>query len=103
MSKWADFLISAVRYDTSSTSQHISHLRVHSDEGDSIKTATTWTKNQVVISINNGQSFKTMYKKLDGKWYMGEDVRVIVIDGEYYLRTDANRIKADNLGELPEF
>ncbi|MEN6411841.1 MAG: DUF3892 domain-containing protein [Veillonellales bacterium] len=102
MAKWADYLISAVRYDTSSNGRHISHFRVHSDGGESVGTATTWTKNQVVVSINSGQSFKTIYKKAD-EWHMGEDVRGIVIDDEYFLRTDANRIKADNLGELPEF
>jgi len=103
MAKWADYLISAVRYDTSLNGRRISQLRVHSDEGESVGTATTWTKKEVVVSINSGQSFKTIYEKSDGKWYVGEDVRVIIIDSEYFLRTDANRIKADNLGELPEF
>lgn len=103
MAKWADYLISAVRYETSSTEHHISQLRVHADRDDTMGPAETWTKNQVVVSINGGQRFKTIYKKADGKWYMGEDVRVVVIDGESFLRTDANKIKADNLGELPEF
>lgn len=64
--------------------------------------ATIWTKDQVVTYINGGQSFKTIYMKADGQWHIGEDVRVVVIDGESFLRTDANKIKADNLGELPE-
>jgi len=103
MAKWADYLISAVRYETSSTGRHISQLRVHTDGAESVGQATTWTKNQVVTSINAGQRFKTIYKTADDKWHMGEDVRVVVIDGESFLRTDANKIKADNLGELPEF
>jgi hypothetical protein len=43
-----------------------------------------------------------MRKNIDAT-HMGEDVRGVVIDGESFLRTDANKIKADNLGELPEF
>lgn len=35
-----------------------------------------------------------------GSWTIGEDVRVVENE---YLRTDANRIKADNLGNLPRY
>lgn len=33
-------------------------------------------------------------------WVVGEDVRVV---DNAYLRTDANNIKADNLGSLPRY
>ncbi|HUX22355.1 MAG TPA: DUF3892 domain-containing protein [Spirochaetia bacterium] len=103
MAKWADYLISAVRYIDTQNGRHISHLRVHPDSDSAVGTATIWTKDQVVTSINGGRSFKTIYKNQDGSWKQGEDVRVVVIEGHSYLRTDANRTKADNLGELPEF
>ena len=35
-----------------------------------------------------------------GHWTAGEDVRVV---DNRYLRTDANNIKADNLGSLPRY
>ena len=103
MAKWADYLISAVRYDTSSGNRHISHLRVHPDSDTSVGMAETWTKDSVVSAINRRTGFVTIYKNPDGNWKKGEDVRVVVISSTSYLRTDANRIEADNLGSLPEF
>ena len=43
---------------------------------------------------------KTKYYNLWNGWTVGEDVRVVE---NSYLRTDANGIKADNLGSLPRF
>jgi len=42
-------------------------------------------------------------KNPEGKYVRGEDVRVVEIDGAKYIRTDANKAKADNLGTLPRF
>ena len=58
------------------------------------------SKKQMIKFINeNPNCTKTKYM-VNGTWREGEDVRVV--DNEY-LRTDANRIKADNLGNLPEY
>jgi len=47
--------------------------------------------------------FKTIYKTDAGKWKMGEDVRIVKVGNEEFIRTDANSKAADNLGNLPEF
>lgn len=58
------------------------------------------TKKEMINYINNhSDSVKTMYKR-GTSWYSGEYVHVV--DNEY-LRTDSNRIKADNLGNLIEY
>lgn len=44
----------------------------------------------------NLNSVKTKYLK-NGVWCVGEDVRVV---DDSYLRTDANHILRDNLGNL---
>jgi hypothetical protein len=103
MAKWADYLISAVRYSNSLSGRYISHLRVHKDNGDSAGTEESWTKSEVVASINIGNSFITVYKNLNNQWTRGEDIRVVVINNQSYLRTDANNISKDNLENLPEF
>lgn len=103
MAKWADYLISAVHYSEGTNRKYISHLRVHPDGDSSVGTGSTWTKDQVVAAINSGSSFMTIYQGSDGKWKRGEDVRVITVNYRHYLRTDANHIEADNLGNLPEF
>ena len=65
------------------------------------ETATsTCTKHQMINFINEHPNCtKTKYYRY-GSWHEGEDVRVV---DNSYLRTDANNIKSDNLGELPEF
>ena len=58
------------------------------------------TKSQMISFINNNPNVtKTKYYRY-GSWVVGEDVRVV---DNRYLRTDANNIKADNLGELPRY
>lgn len=58
------------------------------------------TKKEMINYINNhSDSVKTMYKR-GASWYSGEYVHVV--DNEY-LRTDSNRIQADNLGNLMEY
>jgi len=97
MNKWADYLISAVRYDEERN--HITHLKVHSHkESDGV----AYLRSTVITLISVGNTFNTMYKD-NGQWKNGARVQVITVDGEDYLRTDSNNIKRDNLGELPEF
>lgn len=101
MAKWADYCISAVRYDAAHT--HIVKVRVHVDSGESIGAATEETRSTVVSLIERGRTFVTIVLSSDGKWRKGEDVHIVTVNGVKYLRTDANSRAADNLGNLPEF
>ena len=103
MTKWADYLISAVSYTQTNKKKYISKLKVHVDKGESIGPDSIWTRNKVIKYIDDGKSFKTIYKNSGGNCTEGEDVQKIKIGKYYYLRTDANNIEEDNLGELPEF
>lgn len=58
--KCADYLISAVRYNTAGT--HIDRVRYHADNGDSMGSATETTRQQVVDSLENGVTFVTIYR-----------------------------------------
>lgn len=100
MAKWADYLISAVRYYNN---DFISHLRIHEDSGDKVGAPQTWSKENVISYINNGYSFCTIVKNSKGNWSQGADVHVVVINGYSYLRTDKNKTPKDNLGNLPTF
>ncbi len=101
MAKWADYCISAVRYNAEHT--HIVKVKVHTDMGDTLGNDTEWTRTDVVSAIENKKTFVTITRSTDGKWKKGEDVRIITIGGVKYLRTDANSKASDNLGNLPEF
>lgn len=101
MAKWADYCISAVRYNVERT--HIVKVKVHADTGDSIGNATDWARSDVVSAIESGKTFVTITRTSDEKWSKGEDVRPVTINGVKYIRTDANSKASDNLGNLPEF
>ncbi|HML23354.1 MAG TPA: DUF3892 domain-containing protein [Aggregatilinea sp.] len=101
MAKWADYGISAVRYNNART--HIDLLMVHVDNGDTIAIGKEWKRSDVVLEIERKRTFVTIPKNNDEKYIRGEDVRIVVINGVKYLRTDNNNTPSDNLGSLPEF
>ncbi len=100
MTKWADYCISAVHYNTAET--HIERVHVHVDTGDTIAAPTEWARSQVVSAIERGSSFVTIYNR-NSQWHRGEDVRVVLVNGIKYIRTDTNYRAADNLGNLPRY
>lgn len=102
MSKWADYLISAVKYTTVGTAKHISQVKVHNDNGDSVGLETIWSRHQV-ISVIDKSTFMTITKGSDGKWNKGALVEKIYEFGDWYIKTKADSTKNDNLGSLPEF
>lgn len=101
MAKWADFGISAVRYSADKT--HIERVMVHEDKDTAMGSGIEKTKEQVIAGMKLGQTYVTILKGDEGKWKRGQDVHIIVVDGEEFLRTDANKRKSDNLENLPEF
>lgn len=100
MTKWADYCISRKRMNSLGT--HIDKVMVHVDNGDTIGSESEWARSQVVKEIENTHTFVTI-RKVDGKWQRGEDVRIIIVNGVKYIRTDSNNTEADNLGNLPDF
>ncbi len=100
MAKWADYLIVRVKYNHEHT--HLVEVEVHQDLGDSTGAAQKVSRQDVVLAIQRGTTFVTAYTR-DGKWQKGEDVRIVTINSERYIRTDNNSVRADNLGNLPEY
>ena len=48
MNKWADYLISAIRYEDDNLKNSIAYLKVHPDFGQEIGAGSTWTKEEVI-------------------------------------------------------
>ncbi|MCI0730563.1 MAG: DUF3892 domain-containing protein [Chloroflexi bacterium] len=101
MEKWADYCISKVRYNSERT--HIVKVEVREDKGDSLGTASEWTRSQVVSAIDRGSTFATILLDANNKWRKGQDVHTVTVNGVKYIRTDRNNKESDNLGNLPEF
>jgi len=104
MTKWADYLISAARYNKAHTK--IQQVCVHPDKDDKVGKKSIWERIEVVETIENrGKSFCTIWKESPsgGKWKKGADIHLFLVEDEKFLRTDKNEIEEDNLGALPEF
>lgn len=101
MSKWADYGISAVSFN--STHTHIDRVRVHPDNGETIGSPTEYQRADVVNAIRNGTTFVTIFNADNGKWNKGQLVYPIKINNTLYLKTVDNGKPVDNLDNLPEF
>ncbi|HEY2334737.1 MAG TPA: DUF3892 domain-containing protein [Solirubrobacterales bacterium] len=99
--KWADYLISAVRYNTAKT--HIDKVEVRNDNGDSVGAPSVWNRTDVVSGLEDGDTFETITKGSDDKWNRGAAVGIVTVSGVKYIRTDADATPEDNLGSLPRF
>lgn len=65
MAKWADYGISAVRYNAAHT--HINRVRAHPDNGDTIGAAVEYERAVIVKAIKDGYSFITIVSS-GGNW-----------------------------------
>jgi len=100
--KWADFLIDAVRFNSQHT--HIDLVRCRTDRGETISESTEqFSRQQVIAKIGAGIKFCTIYRGDNGKWKRGASVIIIILDGEEFIKTVSDKIKKDNLDNLPEF
>jgi hypothetical protein len=100
LAKWADYLISKVRYNE----QHTRIIKViqHLDNDASVGGGTEVTRLDVVDNLKKGKTYCTIYWN-NTQWSKGDNVIPYKKDGEYFIRTDGNKIEQDNLGNLPEF
>ncbi|KTF31463.1 DUF3892 domain-containing protein [Xanthomonas vesicatoria] len=100
MAKWADYGISAVRYNAAHT--HINRVRAHPDNGDTIGAAAEYERAAIVKAIKDGNSFITIVSS-GGNWQKGQPVYIIKVNGVEYIKTVDNGKEQDNLENLPEF
>jgi len=101
MAKWADYGISAVRYNSAHT--HIDRVRAHPDNGDTIGASAEYTRAGIIQSIKAGTTYVTIIKNSEGNWMKGQPIYIIKVNGVEYIKTVDNGKAADNLENLPEF
>ncbi len=101
MAKWADLLISAVRYNAQET--HIERVEVREDLDDKVSAASESSRADVIKNIKSGKTYATITKAKDGGWLKGQDVHIIQVGAEDFIRTDENKTAKDNLENLPRF
>ena len=98
MKKWADYLISKVRYNSENL---ISIAMRHQDTAFGITHGESVDRLTISSDIKNGLSYMTIYNGKNS-WKKGHKIQTFSIRGIPYLRIDANKVKLDYLGDLPE-
>jgi hypothetical protein len=85
VSKWADYGISAVRFNSAHT--HIDRVRAHPDNGDTMGTGAEYARADIIAAIKKGTSFVTIFQGSDGGWKKGQAVYIIKINGTEYINS----------------
>lgn len=98
MKKWANYLISKVRYDSENL---ISAVIRHQDTNLGITYGESVDRSIIVSDIKNGLSYMTIYNGKNS-WKKGHKIQTFSIQGSLYFRIDGNKVKLDYLGDLPE-
>ena len=101
MSKWADYGISAVRFNNAHT--HIDRVRINADNGESLGAAQDFGRSDVVAAIKRNVTFVTIFRNTGGDWSKGQPVFIDRVGGVEYLKTVPNGKTVDNLDNLPEY
>jgi len=102
MDKWADYLVSAVK--TCSDQKHIDSVECHSDFGCVVCENIILSRTELISNIKKGYTYTTVFRTAIGKWRKGQDIHIVTVDCEDFLRTDSkNTVAADNFDDVPEF
>lgn len=101
MQKWADYLISSVKTKTGRLT--IDSLEVHSDFGSMVCETSVITRAAVIANIKRGVTYTTVFRTAMGKWRKGDDVHLVTVDGQEFLRTDSELVAKDQFDDVPEF
>ena len=99
MVKWADFLISEVRFGKGNK---IEDIKQHTDDGQAISDGTMVKRADIFHNIEHGKTYKTIFHSLKG-WKLGDDLKAFKVGGIHYIRTDKNKVDQDFLGPIPQF
>lgn len=95
MNKWADYLISAVRYSDQQR-KYITYVKVHEDHAAKIGKGFTWNRDEIIQALAAGKSLMTIYRKETGDWIKGSVVNLIKKNGTVFI-ADSAESNADHL------
>jgi hypothetical protein len=99
MGKWADYLISEVKYGKNHL---IEQVMIHTEDEGEISSGELLDRSQISHNIKNGKTYKTIFHSLKG-WKEGDSVQVNRVDGDSFIRIDTNKAEQDFLGSILQF
>ncbi len=98
MSRWADYLVSAVRYDPD---RRITHAIQHADAEDGIGGGQKIDRETLSANLKKGLGYCTIFSG-GQNWTRGDRINLVRAGGGYSIRTDLNKAGYDNLRLVPE-
>ena len=98
MGQWADYLVSAAKYDSD---KKIVQVIQHKDTADGIGKGELIGRDMLATNLKKGISYCTIFSG-NSSWKKGDSINLIRIGSEYTIRTDSNKVEHDNLKMLPE-
>lgn len=96
--KWADYLISAVKYDSN---RRIVQVRQHKDTGENIEEGEVIDRSTLISNLKHGMKYATIYNS-NSNWKYGEKITLNKSGRENFIRTDSNKVEFDNLKFVSE-
>jgi len=96
MAKWADFGISKASFSGST----VEKVEIRADPGARMGDREEWSREQVVAALVLGARLVTMKEVPAGGWMKVDDVRLVSVGDELFVRTDGDGVVGDELGEL---
>ena len=98
MGKWADYLISAAKYDEN---RRIVQVRQHNDTSEDIDNGEIVNRDILAANLKKGLKYCTIFNS-NSTWKKGDPINLIRVGGEYSIRTDSNKVEYDNLKFVSE-
>ena len=103
----ADYYITAVHYSLNAKGNQVIHtVKVAKNDKSTnrFSTPVNWSRQEVINAIDsNKKLFKTLYRKPDGLYRVGDEVMTYYVGYIKYIKTEGNNKECDNLGEIEEF
>ena len=101
MDKWADYLVSGVK--TSTDQKQIDSVECHSDFGCVVCENIILSRDELILNIKKGCTYATVFRTAIGKWRKGQEVHLVNVNGQEFIRTDSkNTLASDNFDDVPE-
>lgn len=98
MVKWADYLVSQASYDSN---RRLSKIRQHKDSGEVIDDGQIIDRDTLIENLKNGTKYMTIFSS-NSTWTLGDKITIVKVGGQHYIRTDSNKVDADNLKFVSE-
>jgi hypothetical protein len=106
ISKWANYVITGVRYDRSvySHGTKVASVEVRMDLGGRLGFPEVWSRPHILEAIRmDHETFETALPAGRDSWQRGAHLQIVRVHGMDYLRVNRAEVACDDLGRTVDF